>query len=55
MSRHDDAPELVKSKATTPGKIQPGKFGIFKAQTLANAGALPHRQPVGVRRRGCQV
>lgn len=32
--RTHDAPAPMKSKTTTPGKIQPGKVGIYKGRNL---------------------
>jgi hypothetical protein len=33
-TRTYDAPEPAKSKAITPGQIQPGKLGIYKGRNL---------------------
>jgi len=34
MSREHDAPKPVKAKTTTPGKIQPGKIGVYRGDFL---------------------
>ena len=35
MSREHDAPDRPKPKTTTPpGKIQPGKLGVYKGKNL---------------------